>query len=123
MSTANGKRSADAIVVTALATNAATYDEAAAAAAVSRATVARRMKEPPFRARVAEEREQVVESVRGRLAASAPAAAEAIADLAINANSESTRLAAATRVLDYALRRKPGFDTFDSAEVPRSFAS
>jgi hypothetical protein len=75
------------------------------------------MKEPRFRARVAEEREQVVEGVRGRLAASAPAAAETIADLAVNASGETARLAAATRILDYALRRKAGFDTFDSVEV------
>jgi hypothetical protein len=44
-------------------------------------------------------------------------AAESLAELADGAESESVRLAAAARVIDLALRRRPGFDTFSSSEV------
>jgi hypothetical protein len=113
---ANDKRDRNLLIVAALA-NGSTYDDAAKAAGVSRATVARRMGEVEFRARVLEEREQVIERARGTLASGAPAAASVIVELAADGASEATRLAAATRILDYALRRRRGFDTFDSAEV------
>jgi hypothetical protein len=113
---ANGKRARDELIVAALATG-STYDEAAKKAGVSRATVARRMSEWEFRAHVAEERERIVDGVRGTLVAQALAAADVLAELAAKAESETVRVAAATRILDYALRRRPGFDTFGSAEV------
>ena len=113
---ANGKRDRDELVVAALASG-SSYDEAAKAAGLSRSTVARRMREWDFRARVIEERERVVETVRGKLASTAPAAAEVIASLAASADSETVRLSAASRILDYSLRRRAGFDTFDSSEV------
>ena len=115
-SNANAKRDRDELVVAALA-NGSTYDEAAKEAGLSRSTVARRMQEWEFRARVTEERERVVETVRGKLSATAPAAVEVIATLGASAESETVRLSAATRILDYSLRRRAGFDTFDSAEV------
>jgi hypothetical protein len=48
-------------------------------------------------------------------------AVESLADLADGAESESVRLAAAASVIDLALRRRPGFDTFSSSEVVESF--
>jgi hypothetical protein len=113
---ANGKRDRDDVVVAALASG-STYDEAAKTAGLSRSTVARRMQEWEFRARVIEERERVVETVRGKLASTAPAAVEVIASLTTSAKSEAVRLSAASRILDYSLRRRAGFDTFDGAEV------
>jgi hypothetical protein len=113
---ANGKRDRDDVVVAALASG-LTYDEAAKAAGLSRSTIARRMQEWEFRARVIEERERVVETVRGKLASTSPAAVEVIASLAASADSEAVRLSAAGRILDYSLRRRAGFDTFDVAEV------
>jgi hypothetical protein len=89
---ANGKRARDELIVAALATG-STYDEAARKAGVSRATVARRMSEWEFRAHVAEERERIVERVRGVLASSAPAAADVLVELAASGASEATRLA------------------------------
>ncbi len=75
------------------------------------------MHEWEFRARVAEERQRVVETARGKLASQAPSAADVIFTLALNADSETVRLSAASRILDLALRRRAGFDTFDGAEV------
>jgi hypothetical protein len=113
---ARGRRDVDALLVAALAFG-ASYADAARVAGVSKATVARRMSEVPFRARVLEEREQRADRVRGVLMDASLRAAESLAELANGAESESVRLAAAARVIDLALRRRPGFDTFSHSEV------
>jgi hypothetical protein len=113
---ANGKRHHDEILISALAAG-ASYAEAARVVRTSKATVARRMAEPAFRARVVEEREQAVDRVRGVLAGAAPAAARSLLELAEEATSESVRLTAAFRVLELALRRRAGFDLFSEQEV------
>jgi hypothetical protein len=112
----NGRRDVDGLLVAALAFG-ASYADAAQVAGVSKATVARRMGEPAFRARVLEEREQRTDRVRGVLVDASLRAAESLAELADGAESESVRLAAAARVIDLALRRRPGFDSFSASEV------
>jgi transposase InsO family protein len=112
----NGKRVHDGLIVVALATG-ASYAEAARIGHVSKATVARRMSEPGFRARVLEERKQAVDRVHGLLVEGSVAAAKSIIQLATEGASESARLAAACRVLDLSLRRRPGFDTYTEQEV------
>jgi hypothetical protein len=112
----NGRRGVDGVLVAALAFG-ASYADAGRLAGVSKATVARRMGEPAFRALVLEEREQRADRVRGVLVDASLRAAESLVDLADGAESETVRLAAAARVIDLTLRRRPGFDTFTSAEV------
>lgn len=103
---ANGKRHRDEVIISAL-VGGASYSEAARVGRVSRATVARRMAEPAFLSRVLEEREQMIDRVRGLLVDGSLAAARSILHLAQDAGSESVRMAAASRVLDLALRRRP----------------
>src|SRR5438046_2955572 len=107
----NGRRHADGLIISALATG-ASYADAARVARVSKATVARRMAEPAFRGRVAEERERVSHQVRGVLLDGSLDAARSIVELARGATSEGVRLSAACRLLELTLRRRPGFDTF-----------
>jgi len=113
---ANGRRDVDGLIISALATG-ASYAEAGRVARVSKATVARRMAEPGFRARVLDERERAIDQVRGMLIDALRAAAGTMVELAEGAANESVRLSAASRLLDLALRRRPGFDTFTSQEV------
>jgi hypothetical protein len=115
-SNANGKRDRDGLIIIALA-GGASYADAARVGRVSKATVARRMAEPAFRAKVFEEREKAIDQVRGLLVDGSIAAVRSILLLAQEAVSESVRLAAASRVLDLVLRRRPGFDTFTTQEV------
>jgi hypothetical protein len=113
---ANGKHDRDHLIVAALASG-STYGDAARKSGVSKATVARRMGDWEFRVRVADERERVVERVRGQLLAQAPGAVDVLAELSANATNESARIRAATQILDYALRRRAGLDAFESTEV------
>ena len=112
----NGKRDRDSLVVAALARG-ASYAEAARVAGVSKATVSRRMAEPAFRGRVAKEREETLERVRGTLVEGSLAAARTLVEFASSAATESVRLTASLRTLEMALRTRPGFDTFSTAEV------
>jgi hypothetical protein len=104
------------LLITALA-GGASYGEGPRIARLSKATVARRMAEPVFRSRVIEEREQSIDRVRGVLAEGSVAAAESLVGLISEAKSESVRFAACCRVVEFALRRRPGFDTFSGDEV------
>ena len=113
---ANGKRDRDALIVAALA-GGASYAEAGQTAGLSKATVARRMAEPAFRARVIEERERTAERIRGMLVDGSLGAMRSLLELAHGAESESVRLAASSRVVELVLRRRPGFDTFSEQEV------
>ena len=113
---ANGKRDRDALLITAL-SGGASYAEAGRVARLSKATVARRMAEPAFRGQVIEEREQTTDRVRGLIVEGSLAAARSLLELASGAASESVRLAASSRVVELALRRRPGFDTFSEQEL------
>jgi hypothetical protein len=113
---ANGKRDRDAVLIAALARG-ASYTEAARVAGLSKPTVARRMAEPAFRANVIEAREETIERVRGMLVNGSVAALRSLLELANNAESESVRLAASSRVVELVLRRRPGFDTYSEQEV------
>jgi hypothetical protein len=75
------------------------------------------MEEPVFRGRVAKEREETLERVRGTLAEGSLAAARTLVELTTSAATESVRLAASLRTLEMALRTRPGFDSFSTAEV------
>jgi Bacterial regulatory proteins, lacI family len=112
----NGRSDKDALIVVALAAG-ASYADAAKTAGVSKTTVARRMSDRDFRTRVSEERERVVDRVRGVLTEGSVRAAEALLEIATEGKSESAQVAAASRVLDIALRRRPGVDTFAVHEV------
>src|SRR5919197_2460878 len=91
----NGKRdAADELLVLALGSG-QSYSSAAKTAGVAKSTVARRMGEPAFRARVVEEREAHVDAARRALAAAAPDAIGVLTELARGAGSESVRLRAA----------------------------
>src|SRR4051794_40393365 len=105
----HGKRANDELVVVALATG-STYAEAAHSAGVSKSTVRRRMTEPEFRARVYEERRELVDSLRARLLQAAPSAIESLASLAASATSDAVRVRAAREIVDLALGRKRNFD-------------
>jgi transposase len=79
----NGKRDRDSLVIAALARG-ASYADAARVAGVSKATVSRRMAEPTFRGRVAKEREETLERVRGTLVEGSLAAARTLVELGEN---------------------------------------
>jgi hypothetical protein len=113
---ANGKRDRDALVIAALAAG-SSYAEAARVGRVSKATVARRMAEPAFRGEVNEARDHIIDQVRGLLTTGSLSAAETLLEVATDGSSESARVAAASRVIDIALRRRPGFDTYTLQEV------
>lgn len=98
---ANGKRHRDELVIGALAAG-ASYAEAARIGRISKATVARRMAEPEFRARVLDERERTIDRVRGLLTEGSAQAARSLLELAGEAASESVRLSASSRILDLA---------------------
>jgi hypothetical protein len=88
----NGKREAgDELLVLALGSG-QSYAAAAKTAHFSKSTVARRMAEPEFRARVVEERESHLDAARRTLAAAAPEAIGVLLDLARGAASDSVRL-------------------------------
>jgi len=112
----NGRPDKDALIVAALAAG-ASYADAAKAAGVSKTTVARRMSDRDFRARVSEERERVIDRVRGVLTDGSLRAAEALVGIATQGKSESARVAAASRLLDITLRRRSGVDAFAKHEV------
>jgi hypothetical protein len=113
---ANGKRDRDALVIAALA-GGASYAEAGRVASLSKATVARRMAEPAFRAEVNGAREQMIDQARGILSGASLSAARTLVEVATEGSSESARVAAASRLLDITLRRRPGFDTYTLQEV------
>ena len=101
---ANGRRDADGLIVTALSVG-ASYADAARIAGVSKATVARRMAEPAFRARVLEDRDQLSDQVRGMLVDGSLTAARSLVELAEGAASEAVRSASArSRNCDLRLR-------------------
>jgi HEAT repeat protein len=92
------RKNADSVLVTALACG-GTVEAAAKAAGVSEATVYRRLREPAFRQRVAEARDEMVSRAVARLSATSTLAADTLREL-LKARSETVRLGAARAVLE-----------------------
>jgi hypothetical protein len=117
---ANGRRrrTRDELLVAQLASG-ATYADAATACGVSKATVARRMGEPDFRARVGDARREVVDTVRGKIIAASTEAVLALAALATGARSESVRLGAARSLLELALEQRGRFAAIERHDFVR----
>jgi hypothetical protein len=114
----HGRRDADQVIVAALAAG-ASYREAAETGRVSLSTVKRRMVDPQFRVKVAEARDELVSTLRGRVLNAAPAALATLEELATGAESESVRLRAAAEVLDLAIDRRRRFDRIEPEEFRR----
>ena len=107
----NGGRSrSDELIVAAVASG-ASFTEASAAAGVSRSTVARRMRDPEFRAEVIKARAEVVEAVKGRLLHAAPAAIRTLEEVGASGSAPpAARVAAAKVVLEHAVGRRSPLD-------------
>src|SRR5438874_578089 len=101
----HGRRDVDDLLAASLASG-MTYDQAAASAGCSRATVTRRMSSEKFRARVDEERAELVNRLKNRVSDAATRAVDVLDSLAANARSESVRVTAAGKLLDLALTRR-----------------
>jgi DNA-binding LacI/PurR family transcriptional regulator len=99
---AGGRRNADSALVTALAAG-GTVEASARAAGVSETTVYRRLREPAFRQRVAEARDEMVNRAVARLSATSTLAADTLREL-LKARSETVRLGAARAVLELGSR-------------------
>jgi hypothetical protein len=117
-SNGHGRRDVDELLASALATG-ATYGEAGRIAGVSKSTVKRRMGDDAFRQRVASERVELIDTLRGRLLSAAPDAVRTLSELSAAAQSDSVRVGAARAVLDLSLGRRRGFDLVDGKEVER----
>src|SRR5215213_1839174 len=100
--TAGGRKSADSALVTALAAG-GTVEAAAKAAGVSETTAYRRQREPAFRQRVAEVRDEMVSRAVARLSATSTLAADCLREL-LKAQSETVRLGAARAILELGSR-------------------
>src|SRR5687767_9697215 len=100
--TAGGRKNADSGLVVALACG-ATVEAAAKAAGVSESTVHRRLREPTFRQRVVEARDEMVSRSVARLSATSTLAADTLRGL-LAARSETVRLGAARAVLELGSR-------------------
>jgi hypothetical protein len=102
----DGKRGArEELLVVALGCG-QSYAAAAKTAGVSKSTVARRMAEPGFLARVVHEREAHVDAARRALAAAAPEAISVLSELARGAGSEPVRLGAARMLAALAVEHR-----------------
>ena len=94
----NGRKSADAALIIALASG-AKVDAAARVAGVSESTVFRRLRGPNFRAAVTTARSEFTTRALGKLAAASTAAASTLRSL-LKAESETVRLSAARAILE-----------------------
>jgi hypothetical protein len=83
-----------------------TYAEAARSVGCSKATVSRRMSSPDFRDRVDAERAELIASLRAKVVDAAQAGVSTLASLAVSAESESVRVAAAGKLVDLAFARR-----------------
>ena len=108
-----GARHRDRLLLAALGAG-ESYSEAARTAGVAKATVARRMEDPAFRARVDQTRQETVDTTIGLLATASAGAVEVLMNLMNTAKSESVRLRAAQALLAMALdqrqRRLPALE-------------
>lgn len=99
---ATDRRSADELLVVALASG-KTIKDVAAVAGVSETTAKRRMKADGFRRRVQQARAEMVASAAGKLASSMTQAADTLVSLLSDPDS-NVRLKAADKVLAHAMR-------------------
>ena len=103
-----GRHHADDAIVLALASG-LTQVHAAERAGVSEKTVRTRLADPVFKQRVAEVRSQMVERTMAALTASGMAAVQALLHL-LQAESESVRLGAATKLIELATKLRESYD-------------
>ena len=103
-----GRHHADDAIVLALASG-LTQVHAAERAGVSEKTVRTRLADPVFKQRVAEVRSQMVERTMAALTASGMAAVQTFLQL-LQAESESVRLGAATKLIELAAKLRESYD-------------
>jgi hypothetical protein len=99
------RRGRDGVLVSALGSG-LSYAEAGKTVGLSKSTIARRMADPSFRARVIEEREANLDAARRALAAAAPNAIAVLTELSNHAASDAVRLGAARTMADLALGQR-----------------
>jgi HEAT repeat protein len=92
------RKNADSVLVMALACG-GTVEAAAKAADVGESTVYRRLREPAFRRRVTEARDEMVVRAVARLSATSTLAADTLREL-LKARAETVRLGAARAILE-----------------------
>ena len=80
-----------------------TYEKAARAAKISKATVLRRMRDPEFRSAYRAARRDLLEATLGRLQRASTEAVQTL-QAALGCRVPSVRVTAARSILDYALR-------------------
>jgi hypothetical protein len=88
----------------------ASVDQAAAAAHVSPATVARRLRRPEFRAELAAARTAAVERAVARLSMASVAAASELLRLATTSQKDAIRLAASRTILELGQKLREGLE-------------
>jgi hypothetical protein len=93
------------------------YKEAAELVGCSKATVARRMATPEFRASVCVAREEYATMLRGRLLQAQPDAVSVLVELMVTARSDGDRIRAARALLEMHKRDRLGVE---QAEVERT---
>ncbi len=97
-----------------------TIVEAARTAHISERTAARLLTKPRVRQDLAEGRNQAIAGAVTQLAAAAATAAKTLSDLAEHATQEHVRLAAATRVLELAIKVQDQLDLVQRIEALES---
>ncbi len=97
-----GRKNADSVLVTALASG-VTVRDAAATAGVGETTVYRCLKEPELRRRVYRAQSEMVGQAAARLSAARTSAADTLKDL-LTAESETVRLGAARSILELGMK-------------------
>ncbi len=111
----SGRHATDDLLVRALAAG-ATIDTAAAFAKVSRRTAFRRMRDPDFRRRVADERDQLLQAASAQLVANMNRAVRRLVGL-LDAPDDRVKLRASVAIVDGALKAR---DAVDVAERLRA---
>jgi hypothetical protein len=105
----NGTRRLDAVLIAQLA-GGATHEHAAAAAGCSKTTVARRLRDPRFRAAIDASREQLFEAAFGRIVSAAQAASGTLIALLAREAPYATRLGAARTILEASVKFREEHD-------------
>lgn len=116
------RKNADAALIAALATG-ETVEKAAATARVSESTAYRRLRDPAFRADVAQARAAMVGQAVGRLSEAMTAAALQLKRLVLQAESEAVRLGACRAILELGSKLRESVELEDRiANVERQLA-
>ena len=88
----------------------ATHDHAAAAAGCGKTTIARRLRDPKFRAKLDDARKQLFDAAFSRVVSSAQAASATLIALLNRETPPSTRLAAARTILEATVKFREQHD-------------